>query len=381
MAEQRPSPPPRLPGFSYVRPLGSGGFAQVYLYEQDMPRRNVAVKVLNGKDDGTTDEATRVRETFESEADVMARLSSHPSIVSIYEASISLDGHPYIAMEYCPASLGAVTKGKPAQLRDVLDTGVRLAGALETAHRSGVLHRDIKPSNVLLTTLGKPVLADFGIAYVTAKDQVAEAEVAMSVPWSSPEILQLQVSGSVPAEVWALAATLYTFAAGRSPFELPDRAKNTRSQLIERITKAAYPSIQGAQGYGPFDEVLAKAMRKEPGRRFTTMREFGEALQGLQRYYGYEVTPLEVVSDSWIPRTETIDVGTRGPVVSSSGRPTRADIRAQQLAEQRGVDQDGIALDRDPISPVRAGLIGAGITLAVVAGAGAIVWSLISGSG
>lgn len=377
MAE-RQQKPPQIPGFDYVRPLGSGGFAQVYLYEQDMPRRVVAVKALNPAK--TVAEAEKLREVFEGEADVMARLSSHPSIVTIYQASISLDGSPYIAMEYCPASMGSLTKGRPAALHDVLDAGVRIAGALETAHRAGVLHRDIKPSNVLLTTIGKPVLADFGIAYVTQRGQTEEAEVAMSIPWSSPEVLQLRVSGSVPSEVWSLGATLYSFAAGRSPFELPDRRQNSRSKLTERISKAVYPAIPGAQGYQALDEVLAKALRRNPDERYSAMSEFGEALQGLQRSYGFDVTPLEVVAEVWLPRTEAIASGTRGPVISSVDRVTRAEARAEQLAQKRGTDADGVVYDREGPSPMRAGLIGAGIAVAVVAGAAAILWAMFGGA-
>ncbi|WP_244304774.1 serine/threonine-protein kinase [Leucobacter viscericola] len=380
MAERSAASVPAIPGFSYVRPLGSGGFAQVYLYEQDMPRRVVAVKVLNPTSN-TIAAATQLREVFESEADVMARLSSHPSVVSIYQASISLDGLPYLAMEYCPESMGARTKGSPAPLRDVLDAGVRIAGALETAHKAGVLHRDIKPSNVLLTTLGRPVLSDFGISQVIGRQEFGDGEVAMSIPWSAPEVVQLQTTGNVASEVWSLGATLYSFAAGRSPFELADKTQNTRSKLTERITKAVYPAIPGAQGYEPFDELISHALRKNPQERFASMAQFGEALQGLQRIYGFDVTPLEVVSESWLPRSEAVQAGTRGPVVSTvAGRQTRAEARAAALAEKRGMDSDGIVLDR-PASPMRAGLIGAGIALACVAGIGAVVWALWGGVG
>ena len=81
-------------------PLGSGGFADVFLYEQDMPRRAVAVKVLPG--DLRDPELVRM---FNAEADVLAHLSAHPSIVTVYQAGISADGRPYIVMEYCPGSL------------------------------------------------------------------------------------------------------------------------------------------------------------------------------------------------------------------------------------------------------------------------------------
>ncbi|WP_241898616.1 serine/threonine-protein kinase [Leucobacter sp. OLCS4] len=282
-------------------------------------------------------------------------------------------------MEFCPGSLGQLTKGKPARLVDVLDAGVRIAGALETAHRSGVLHRDIKPSNVLLTTLGKPALSDFGIAHVLGGRQ-AEGELAMSIPWSAPEVVQLESSGSVATEVWSLGATLYSFASGRSPFELADRAQNTRAKLSERIAKAVYQGIPGAQGYEHFDEVIARALRRLPHERYASMAEFGEALQALQRAYGFDVTPLEVTPDAWVPRAESVEAGTRGPVVTSVGRATRAEARAEMLAQKHGTDDDGLLLDR-PASPLRAGLIGAGAALAGVAAIAVVVWALTGGGG
>lgn len=87
MATRLPSAPPILPGLAYIRPLGSGGFADVFLYEQDMPRRDVAVKVLPS-DVRDPD----LRRMFNAEADVLAHLSTHPSIVTVYQAGISADG-------------------------------------------------------------------------------------------------------------------------------------------------------------------------------------------------------------------------------------------------------------------------------------------------
>ena len=100
MSTRLPSAPPILPGLTYVRPLGSGGFADVFLYEQDMPRRNVAVKVMP-----SDVRDPELRRMFNAEADVIAHLSAHPAIVTVYQAGISADGRPYIVMEYCPGSL------------------------------------------------------------------------------------------------------------------------------------------------------------------------------------------------------------------------------------------------------------------------------------
>ena len=159
MATRLPSAPPILPGLAYIRPLGSGGFADVFLYEQDMPRRNVAVKVMP-----SDVRDPELRRMFNAEADVLAHLSAHPSIVTVYQASISADGRPYIVMEYCPGSLAQRYRVERIPVDEVLATGVRMASALESAHRAGLIHRDVKPSNILVTTFGTPVLADFGIS-------------------------------------------------------------------------------------------------------------------------------------------------------------------------------------------------------------------------
>lgn len=192
-----------------------------------MPRRVVAVKVLDQS-------AANDQAAFEAEADSMARLSSHPSIVSIFEASISSDGRPYLAMEFCPASFRKGTVGDARPLNEVLDAGVRLAGALETAHQAGVLHRDIKPSNVLVATTGRPVLADFGIVSLRGQLQ-GDASRAMSIPWSAPEVVGEQTTGTVASEIWALGATLYNFAAGRTPFGW---ARTTRRRSSSRASSA-----------------------------------------------------------------------------------------------------------------------------------------------
>lgn len=361
--------PPRISGFSYVRPLGSGGFAQVYQYEQDMPRRVVAIKVL-GEDFTVASD----RSAFEAEADAMARLSSHPSIVSIFSASVSSDGRPYIAMEYCPESFRNRSRGDPVSLDRVLDAGVRLAGALETAHRSGVLHRDIKPSNVLLATTGRPVLADFGIVSLRGQMRGEGTSQAMSIPWAAPEVVSGETSGTVASEIWSLGATLYTFAAGRAPFANVDGSKQSPESLRERIRRARYTPVPGAQGYEAFDGIIARALARRPEQRFASMREFGAALQQLQSHYRFHVTPLDVIASEWVP-PPAVAAGVRGPSIST----VQASGRAQRRAElaQRGPGSP-TPKRRPASSSVRAALIGAGSALAVVALA-AVIFALAGG--
>lgn len=355
--------PPHISGFNYVRPLGSGGFARVYQYEQDMPRRVVAVKVL--KED-VSDASGRA--AFEAEADAMARLSSHPSIVSIYTASISSDGHPFIAMEYCPESFRTKVKGAVVSLSEVLDAGVRLAGALETAHQSGVLHRDIKPSNVLRATTGRPLLADFGIVSLRGQMRGEYTDRAMSLPWAAPEVVSGDTSGTIASEVWALGATLYTFAAGQPPFGRATR-NGTDRELITRISRARYTPVPGAQGYELFDNVMARALSKEPTQRFASMHELGQTLQQLQRQYGLDVTPLDVVGSSWITPAATAQ-GVRGPVISAvqpTGRAAKRAALASAPDPRTRARQGSGSRGGGAMKPV---LIGVGSAVAVLALAG-----------
>ena len=351
-----------LPGYTYVRPLGSGGFADVFLYEQDMPRRVVAIKVLLS--DAINPEVLR---TFNAEADIMARLSVHPSIVSIHQASISADGRPYLAMEYCPDTMSARMKRAGLSLAEVLDAGVRIAASLETAHRSNLLHRDIKPSNILITSMGSPVLADFGIAAGLNSEEDSQV-FAMSIPWSAPEVLAENTTGTVASEVWSLGATLYSLLAARSPFELADRSKNNSAQVIARVSRATYTPIGRADVPHGVEVILARSMAKDPSKRFESMFAFAEELRLAQYQAGISPTPLEVAQAEWAaaaPLSLSDDVP-RGPVISTVNKNSRRAARAS-VVKSRTQTIDEVAPSR---SGAKSGLIGAGVMLAVVVVAG-----------
>ena len=273
MATRLPSAPPILPGLAYIRPLGSGGFADVFLYEQDMPRRDVAVKVLPS-DVRDPD----LRRMFNAEADVLAHLSAHPSIVTVYQAGISADGRPYIVMEFCPGSLSQRYRIERIPVEEVLTIGVKMASALQSAHRAGLVHRDVKPSNILVTTFGAPVLADFGISSSLSRE-TADEVLAMSIPWSAPEVIAEQTAGTVASEVWSLGATVYSLLAGHSPFERRERGQNTKEQLRRRIARATYTDIARTDVPASLQVVLARSMSRDPRQRYASAREFAEALR------------------------------------------------------------------------------------------------------
>ncbi|QOD43132.1 serine/threonine-protein kinase [Clavibacter zhangzhiyongii] len=292
MARRLPSSPPVLPGFTYVTVLGSGGFADVFLYEQDMPRRQVAVKVMLAEI-----VTERLRAMFRAEADLMAQLSAHPSVLTVHQASVAADGRPYLVMELCSSSLSDRYRREPLGVAEALRVGIRIASAVETAHRAGVLHRDIKPANILTTAFGHPVLSDFGIAS-TLEDAAATDAVGLSIPWSAPEVLAEESPGTVRSEVWSLAATVYSLLAGRSPFEVPG-GQNAPADLVARIQRARPLPTGRADVPERLELVLRRSMSREPSARPESALAFVRELQAVEAELQLAQTPLEVASEDW----------------------------------------------------------------------------------
>lgn len=288
--KRAPMAPPELPGFTYVDVLGSGGFADVFLYEQALPRRRVAVKVLltERMSSGSVAE-------FTAEANVMAMLSTHPTIVTIYQAGVAHDGRPYLVMEYCPKpNLQVRYRREPFSVAESLRVGVQVAAAVETAHRAGVLHRDIKPANILVTEYNRPALTDFGIASTTS---AAAESAGLSIPWSPPESFADVPRSDPRSDVYALGATVYTLLAGRSPFELPGQ-RNTAADLIQRIETTPLPPLGRADAPASLERALARAMAKSSGDRYESAIAFARALQKVQIELSHSVTPIDILDDS-----------------------------------------------------------------------------------
>jgi serine/threonine protein kinase len=318
MVRRLPSQPPVLPGFSHVHVLGSGGFADVFLYEQNMPRRQVAVKVMLSE--MVND---HVRQMFQAEANLMAQLSAHPSILTVHQASVSADGRPYLVMELCSSTLSDRYRREQLPVPEVLRIAVKIGSAIETAHRAGVLHRDIKPSNILTTAYGHPVLSDFGIAATLGESDSQEA-VGMSIPWSAPEVLMDETSGTVASEVWSLAATVYSLLAGRSPCEVPGES-NKSSDLISRINRAKIQPIGRPDVPASLERVLIRAMSRKPENRPHSALELVHEFQAIETEIGVPQTPIEVAMDDWALATVSdLEDRTRVRGVAGAVSSTRA---------------------------------------------------------
>lgn len=274
------NPPPDLPGYRFVRHLGAGGNAQVYLYEQDLPHREVAVKVLN---ESALSEAARRR--FTAEANVTAGLA-HRHIVQVFDAKVTNDGRPYIVMPYYPRpNLFVRARRAHLSVAEVLRIGIQIGSAVETSHRRGVLHRDIKPQNILTDSYGEPALTDFGIATTTGGD----GPEGMSVPWSPPEILYGAGTGDQHSDVYSLAATIWHVLAGRSPFEQPG-GDNKALALMGRIKSDPVPPTGRTDVPDSLERLLRQAMAKDPAARPRTAMELIRGLQSVEQELRLPVT-------------------------------------------------------------------------------------------
>lgn len=289
------STPPRIPGYEFRQRLGRGGFSDVYLYEQFLPRRQVAVKVLRID---TLD--ARQRQAFVSEANTMAQLADHPNIVSVLAADVTSDGHPYLVMSYYPGEdLAQRVARRPLTLAEALRTGIQLSCAIESAHRMQVLHRDIKPANALVSRSGAPGLTDFGIAG-NINTLHLEEEVGVSIPWCAPEVLEGRSNGSTAADVYSLGATVWHLLVGRSPFRVPD-GDNSQAAMIERVLRAPAP-VTGLDVPAALDRLLTRCLAKDPAHRPASALEFARDLQLIEVQQG-------------LPRTETVVLDPHSPPV------------------------------------------------------------------
>lgn len=320
-------------GFAEPKLIGEGGFGVVYRCSQPKLDRTVAVKVLTDHLDEEN------LERFVREQRAMGRLSGHPNIVNILEVGSTPEGHPFIVMPYHPHdSLDArIRKHGPLAWQDVLRLGVKVAGALETAHRSGTLHRDIKPGNILLTEYGEPQLTDFGIARITGGFETGADIVTGSPAFTAPELL----AGSLPtvsSDIYGLGATLFCALTGHAAFE-----RRSGEQVVAHFLRVAaepLPDLTPAGIPGPLSRAIEWAMAREPEDRPESIAEYGEALRDVQRGLGVGVDemalPLAHTDDPvaiGADRRERTGM-TTGPPMPSTKFRTPLRPRAQVVRER-----------------------------------------------
>lgn len=292
-------------GFDDACIAGRGGFGIVYRCRQPALDRLVAVKVLSPDPDHMD------RARFLREQQAMGRLSGHPNIVHVLQAGITYTGRPYIVMPFHRRdSLDSwIAAHGPLTAAEALAVGVKLAGALETAHRGGVLHRDIKPANILLTEYGEPQLTDFGIARITGGDETtANGLVAGSPAYTAPELLS-GADASTVTDVYGLGATLFTALAGR-PAYARRRGEQVFAQLL-RIGTEPVPDLRDKGVPDPVCTVIETAMARDPTDRPATAAALGTALRGAGDQIGLALAdlPLPLGGDENRPFRASKEIG------------------------------------------------------------------------
>ena len=311
----------QIAGLELRRRIGTGGYADVFLYRETSLDRDVAVKVVRETGLSEDEEAG-----FVAEAHAMARLA-HPHIVPVFAVGRAAHGRPYLTMPFYPEGTLHDRARTPLGVAEVLKTGVQIGSAVAFAHGAGILHRDIKPHNILRNQFG-PALSDFGIAGTIA--DVGERVIGMSVPWSPPEVLLDAGAPGVASDVYSLAATLWHLLAGHAPFE---RAGDSEADLVRRIRLEPLPPLGRPDVPATLEGLLRQSMAKDPGDRFSSMASFVHALQDVQRQQHLEPTDVVLVP------------GQRRP--GQTVRPDRDPARRADLTRRRPVE-DGPARAAEP---------------------------------
>jgi tRNA A-37 threonylcarbamoyl transferase component Bud32 len=241
------------------RTIGSGGMGTVWAGTDELLGRQVAVKEVRFPPELGEREQHELRERTMREARATAKLS-HPNVVTTYDV-VEEDDRPYIVMELLPTrSLSTVLREDgPLPPHRVAQIGVEMLSALEASHKQGVVHRDVKPGNVLLTTDGRAVLTDFGIATMAGDPALTSTGVVLGSPsYMSPEQARGKRPGAV-ADLWSLGATLYSAVEGRPPFD----AENALGTLTAVISDPVpTPRVEG-----PLREAILGLLRKDPDER------------------------------------------------------------------------------------------------------------------
>jgi non-specific serine/threonine protein kinase/serine/threonine-protein kinase len=274
--------------YKVVSLLGKGGMGEVYLAEDSKLKRRVAIKVVK-RGPGFT---TVTRHSYKEER-ILAGLN-HPNIAGLYETGATAAGLHYFIMEYVDGQrVDDYCRDKRLSTR--LELFRKICAAVSYAHQNLIIHRDIKPANIRVTSDGEPKLLDFGIAKLldaqpSISDEQTRTVAAMMTPeYASPE----QVRGenmTTASDVYSLGVVLYELLTGQRPYRIKNRTEIGRAITEQEPTRpsTAVARLAGDSKIknrnskilkGDLDNIVLKALRKEPTRRYASVAQFSDDIR------------------------------------------------------------------------------------------------------
>ena len=253
--------------------LGRGAMGTVYLADDPVIGREVAVKVIHGGFDPSDYQERQLAERFEREFRVAGTLS-HPNIVTIYEAGRAEDGRWFIAMEHMAGrALNEIAAQQRFSDEEIARLAAQICDALDYAHERGVVHRDVKPHNILFTQDGRPKITDFGIATMASSSLTQTGSVIGTPSYMSPEqIVGKTLEGA--SDQFSVAVMFFELFTGALPFE-----GDSPTARMYKIVHDDPDFAAGAEGLPePLVPVFARALSKMPEDRFPDCRSFAVAV-------------------------------------------------------------------------------------------------------
>ncbi len=258
----------QLGNYRLVTLLGQGGYAEVYLGQHVRLNLQVAIKVLH------THLTGQEAEHFQKEAETIATLM-HPAIVRILDYDV-WDGVPFLVMDYAPnGSLRRrYPKGQVVALLQIISLVKQIAAALQYAHEQKFIHRDIKPENMLLGRQQEVLLSDFGLAALAhSSASLSTKEAVGTLPYMAPE--QIEGHPRAASDQYALGVVVYEWLCGARPFE-----GSMTEVMVQHLTMPP-PPLHEKVATIPLgiEQVVLRALAKDPKARFASVQDFVEALE------------------------------------------------------------------------------------------------------
>jgi serine/threonine protein kinase len=284
-----------IANYKLVRELGQGGMSTVWLAlrTDQLIDRPVALKLPF-----MHLQSARFADRFARERDILARLT-HPNIAHLYDAGVSAEGQPYLAMEFVSGEpLTQYCNDRRLEVTERLRLFLQVLLAVQYAHAHSIIHRDLKPSNILVREGDQVVLLDFGIAKLLVDGEQDESDftrhggLALTPDFASPEQICGEPLGPA-SDIYSLGVILYELLSGQRPYALKGTSRRALEEAILSADPCPPSNFVGKSIRGDMDAIVLMAMKKKAGERYADAAAFAE---DLRRYMHDE--PVSARADS-----------------------------------------------------------------------------------